>query len=346
LYGLTRYTRSLAGGGSVFLDVEQLILPGQLNMAAGSYALSCDLVSSIRNTNSAAFGPNTGYLVRPVPDHGLDNTRGVPHSSTWVSVIPDGVATVRWTFGCYPAARVRCAAGIPHTYTVEVVQNVAARRVPDSGSCPGCAQPVQVEWLARDGSALAAFGPTEGNLPAPPFVAGGEERASSTCSPPTGSRRPGSERRRRTPSPRWTHCSAPAAQPDVAAGGCGIDHESVWTSPAVAEPLTSFQRAGHFAGYRYGAPVSEIGLEPGPGASLRTARGLSVGATIGAVRRLYGRRVSTRVSRSAGSWRARVSGGTIGGAVLPIRYPLRSIGDRNPIVTIEAGDTGCRVTGR
>jgi hypothetical protein len=76
LFGLTRYARSLPGGIRVFLDVEQFIYPGQLNMAAGSYALNFDLVSPNGNTDSSNFGPNTQYLVFPVASRGPDNTRG------------------------------------------------------------------------------------------------------------------------------------------------------------------------------------------------------------------------------------------------------------------------------
>jgi hypothetical protein len=109
----------------------------------------------------------------------------------------------------------------------------------------------------------------------------------------------------------------------------------------VADPLTIFQRAGRFVGYRYGAPAFEIGLGMGPGATLHTSAGLTLGNTIGSARHLYGNRVATRVSHGSGSWSAAINGSTIGGAVLPIRYPLTSITAQNPIVTIQAGDTGC-----
>jgi hypothetical protein len=340
-YGLTRYAQSLPDGNRAFLDVEQFIYPGQLNMAAGSYVLNFDLVFPNGNTSGAAFGPNTGYLVYPVPDRGPDNTRGIPHTNDWVSVIPDGVTAARWTFACYLGVRVPCAAGAPRVYTVPVIENVAARRIPNSGNCPGCAQPLGVQWLNRQGDVVASFGSRRGNLPAPPFVKGVRGTGDLDVLDAGGI----AAARLGQPSAQAIAALGsllgPAAQTNVPTGGCGIDRESVWTSPAVAEPLTIFQRAGRFIGYRYGAPAFEIGLDTGPGATLRTARGLTISDTIGSARRLYGHRVVTRVSRGNGSWSAAINGGTIGGAVLPIRYPLTSISSRNPIITIEAGNTGC-----
>lgn len=340
-FGLTRYAQTLPDGKRLFLDLEQLILPGQLNMAAGSYVLNFDLVSQNGNTDSAAFGPNTGYLVYPSADRGLDNTRGIPATSDWVSIVPDGVSTVRWTFGCYPGQRVRCVTGASQVYTVPVVENTAARQIPKSGTCPGCAQPVAVQWVNAGGQVVASFGPRRGNLTAPPFVQGdrgrrdlpvldGDRIASTRLGEPSAQA-----------IAALDSLLGPAAQANVPTGGCGIDHESVWTSPAVAQPLTIFQHADRFVGYRYGAPVFEGGGSPGPGATLHTARGLTIGDTIGTVRRLYGRRVETHVAHGTGTWQAVINAGTIGGAVLPIRYPVRSVGSRNPIVTIQSGNTGC-----
>ncbi len=78
----------------------------------------------------------------------------------------------------------------------------------------------------------------------------------------------------------------PPADANVPAGGCGIDHESVWSSPAVAQPLTVFERQGRFVGYQYGAPVNEIGLLRGPGAVLATRRGLTLADNVALGKRL------------------------------------------------------------
>jgi hypothetical protein len=132
----------------------------------------------------------------------------------------------------------------------------------------------------------------------------------------------------------------PPADAHVRTGGCGIDHESVWTSRAVAEPLTIYERQGRFVGYEYGAPVSEIGLMRGPGAVLVTPRGLTLAATVAMARRSYGTNFVTSAA-GGGTWHARGQGGTLRGLVLPITYPLRVVTARNPIATISAGITGC-----
>jgi hypothetical protein len=118
----------------------------------------------------------------------------------------------------------------------------------------------------------------------------------------------------------------------------------VWTSPAVADPLTIYARAGRFVGYQYGAPVSEIGLQRGPGAVLATPRGLTLADTVAVARRLYGTGFTTSAA-GGGTWSVVGDAGTLHGLVLPIIYPLRVVTNRNPVATIDAGETGCPGSG-
>lgn len=343
LTGLTRLAATLPGGYRIFLDVEQFILGGQLNMAAGSYVLNLDIVNRKGNSSGAAFGPNVGYTIFTVPSGGPGSFRGHMHGSqVFASIVPDGVATVSWTFGCprFRASARACVGLGTRTFTVPVANNVAARQLPGGGNCPPCG-PGQVVWRASDGRVVASFPQGFGNLPAPPFVAGG-----------LGSRvlrvlQPDSVATARIGEPSETAIQAitqvlgPPADANAPTGGCGIDHESVWTSPAVADPLTMFEKAGRFVGYQYGAPVNQIGLQRGPGAVLATPRGLTLDDTIGAARRLYPTGFGTSASRGVGRWRATGDGGTLYGFVLPTIYPLRAVTDKNPVATVDGGDTGC-----
>lgn len=345
-FGLTRYVRTLHDGTRVFFDVEQFIDPGQLNMASGSYVLNLDLVSpSGKSTSGSNFGPNTNYLVFPMSSHFPLLRHGAPNlgprSYDWIGVIPDGVATVRWTFSCVRGAQVNCAARTPRTYTVPVINNTAAQRVPDSGQCPACLHPVAIQWLSGHGTILASFGHTAGNIPAPPFVKGGRGARVLGVLNAHGIGQAQLGQPSESAIAALNSLLGPAAQTNASIGGCGVDHESVWTSPAVDAPLTIYQHQGRFVGYQYGAPAFEIGRQTGPGATLRTALGLTIGNTIGDARRLYGATVTTRVSHGVGSWQAMTRTGSIRGSVLPTRYPLRSVNAQNPIITIQAGDTSC-----
>jgi hypothetical protein len=334
---LTRLTRTLPSGYRVYLDVEQLIMGGQLNMAAGSYVMNFTVVDPHGPTSSAAFGPNTGFTVFPISSGGND--------AVWTSVVPDGVASVAWTFGCPagPRGASPCAEIRSRTVTVPVVNNVAAQQVANAGNCGSCASPQQVIWRSGDGRVVASFG-RSANLAAPPFVKGGRGARMLRVLLPTalGGARLGQSSS--TATRTIARLLGPAAARDVSAGGCGIDHESVWTSPAVAEPLTIFERGGRFAGYRYGAPVSEIGLLRGPGAVLATRRGLTLADTVAVARRLYRTDFATSPARG-GTWRAVGDGGTLRGSVEPIIYPLRVVTARNPVATIDAGATGCPASG-
>jgi hypothetical protein len=335
---LTRFVGALPSGYRLFLDVEQFTVGGQLNMATGSYVLNVDVVDPHGSTSSSAFGPNTGFTVFPISSGGND--------AVWVSVIPDGVATVRWTFGCQGGrdAGSPCA-GVPtRTFTVPVVNNAAVRQIPNAGNCGSCAGPLHITWLSGDGRTVTSFTRST-NLVAPPFVKGGRGSRTLHALLPTsvGSVRLGEASSQAADTLKVM--LGPAADLHVPTGGCGIDHESAWTSPAVAQPLTVYERRGRFVGYQYGAPVNEIGLQRGPGAALTTRRGLILGDTIGVARRLYGSALITHASHGTGTWQATADGGTLRGSVLPVSYPLRIVKATNPVASIRAGLTGCLARG-
>ncbi len=331
LNNLTRFAVALPSGYKVYLDVEQFLLGGQLDMAAGSYVLNFTVVDPHGPTSSSSFGPNTSYTVFPISSGGND--------AVWASVIPDGVARVQWTFAC-PGARQAGCPGVPtRTFTVPVVDNVAARQVPGADNCGGCASPRRVVWLGADSRVVASFDQT--NLAAAPFIKGGRGHRLLRWLHGVGI----SDERFGQPAAavvEWLNQAAgPAAYTQVPIRGCGIDHESVWTSPALADPLTIYEHDGRFVGYSYGAPASgQPVLSRGPGAVLLTRAGLTLGTTVGTARRRYGVPFRTSIA-SGGTWQLAVDNGRLRGSLQPLEYPLRTVTAKNPVATISAGQTGC-----
>ncbi|MGP0053904.1 MAG: hypothetical protein ACLPZR_34405, partial [Solirubrobacteraceae bacterium] len=277
-----------------------------------------------------------------------------PYPNLWVSVVPDGVASVTWTFTCSRLqARARfgiCSKAGSQTVQAPVINNLAARQVTVLGGCrrmvgpprfPHCpgARATTVLWRAADGRLVATF-PGFGNLPAPPFVKGGRGSQPLRTLQPTGVGGARISQSWRSAENLIAQTLGPAADRDVPVRDCGSQHETVWTSPAVADPLTVFERNGRFAGYTYGAPVNQIGLVQGPGAVLETARGLTIGQTIAQASRLYGR-LPTTARHGVGTWSTTGPGFPLSGLVLPTIYPLRRVTGSNPIATIDAGNIGC-----
>jgi hypothetical protein len=192
---------------------------------------------------------------------------------------------------------------------------------------------------------VASFPSGYGNLPAPPFVVGDRgARALHVLQPRgVGDARIGELFSAATRKLDQLFGPAAVTHVTVPQRGCGVDFESVWTSPAVASRLTIYERRSRLVGYEYSAPVSEIGLVQGPGAVLFSARGLTIANTVQVARRLYGRAFSAHAmsggpqSNGGGVWR----GTEDGGALQPIEHPMRVVTAANPISTIGAGQTGC-----
>jgi hypothetical protein len=345
LGNLTRFVQSIGHRSyRIYFDVEQFISPGQDNLPAGSFELNVDAVARNGNVSSSSFGPNTQFTVWPFS----------PYPNLWVSVVPDGVASVTWTFTCSRAQALArfgmCSKAGSQTVQAPVINNLAARQVtvlggcrrmvgpPRSPHCPG-ARATTVVWRAADGQLVATF-PGFGNLPAPPFVKGGRGRGPLRTLRSTGVGGATIGQGWQSAENLITQTLGPAADRDVAVRNCGIQHETVWTSPAVADPVAVFERNGRFAGYTYGAPVNQIGLVQGPGAVLETARGLTIGQTIAQASRLYGR-LPTTARHGVGTWSTTGPGTSLSGLVLPTIYPLRRVTGSNPIATIDAGNIGC-----
>lgn len=349
LSSLTRHAVTLPGGDRVFLDVQQLLTSGSYNMSKGSYVMNLNIVGRQGDSSSEPYGPNTQFSLSPIAAGGprailQHQTKG---GQLMASVVPDGVARVSWRFefDCPPALkrRIGCTPQPPKTVTVPVVDNIAARELPDITNYPMGARARDVTWFGRNGHVLARFD-GYGNLPAAPFVTGrlGTGKRSVLTATGVGDARLGQASTAVIAS--LTKLLGPPADANAAVANCGIDHESVWTSPAAADPLTIYQRDGRFVGYQYGAPVSQIGLVRGPGAVLTTDRGLTIGDRFGAAKRLYATGVATHAAAGVGSWSATTRTGTLKGVVLPNTYPLRSVTAANKLATIGAGDTGCRPT--
>jgi hypothetical protein len=223
-----------------------------------------------------------------------------------------------------------------------VVNNVAAREITLPGSCDqACASAPQVSWRTVGGRVVSFAG--FGNLTAPPFVKGWRGNPVLRALEPAAL---GHARFGQSASTAIQTIEGMLGSPaiiNVPVRDCGIDHESVWNSPTVAEPLAIYERAGRFVGYQYGAPASELGLVREPGAILETSRGLTLDDTVGTARRLYGTGLATSAAHG-GVWSAVGDGGTLHGSVLPTTYPLRAVTEKNPVATIGAGETGCPPT--
>ena len=232
LGNLTRFVQSIGHGSyRIYFDVEQFIWPGQDNLPAGSFELNVDAVERNGNVSSSSFGPNTQFTVWPFS----------PYPNLWVSVVPDGVATVSWTFTCSRAqARARfgmCSKAGSQTVQAPVINNLAVRQVTVLGGCrrmvgpprfPHCpgARATTVVWRAADERLVATF-PGFGNLPAPPFVKGGRGSQPLRTLQPTGIGGATIDQDWRSAENLIAQTLGPAADRDVPVRDCGIQHETV-----------------------------------------------------------------------------------------------------------------------
>lgn len=337
LDGLTRFAVRLPHGYRVFMDVEQFTAGGQDNAPAGSYSLNLDIVDRYGNALSTSFGPNTGYTVRPLSTARPGSVAAPAHGgAVYASLVPDGVASVSWTFGC---ARGRGGARASARRTSEtvnppVVNNVAAIWLAKPPvDCPGA---TTVLWRSATGQVITRFS-GYGNLPAPPFVAGRLGRGTRRLlgSSGVGVARIGESSEKAVNM--LTALLGPPADVDVKLQGCAASSETVWTSPSVADPLSVFFRGGRLVGYRYGSTAQEIGLTQGPGALLETARGLTLGVTVGAAERMYPKGFVTSVSHDFGHWSAESGGGRLSGLALPRSYPAHRVAADDLVAALGAG---------
>jgi len=337
LFKLTRFAVTLRHGYRVFLDVERFLQGGQLNTAAGSYMMNLDIVDRYGNTDSTSFGANTQYTVSPLstqrPGPAAAKSAG---GAGYASVVPDGVTKVSWTLGC-PRGR-RSPDGSKGTglvtVSVPVVDNVAAAWLSRAAAseCPGT---TRVSWIGTDGRVLVTFA-RSGNLTAPPFVKGrlGHGTHPVLTSSGIGGAHIGANAA--TALRAINNQFGSPADSNVLVPGCSSYRETVWTSPGVAEPLTAYTLNGRFVGYQYGAGSPGL-TGPGPGATLATAGGLSLGDKVRAARTIYPAGFTTEASRYVGYWTGVSNGSRFYGAATPDRYPARSVDPGDEISTIAAG---------
>ena len=172
---LERFTRlavTLRGRQRIFLTIERFQNPsGARPSAAASYLLDINIVSPHRAVSSTNFGPSVNYTVFPLPSP-VPPTANT--STTWASIIPDGVTQVRWTFACPPAYAARCS-NRQVTITVPVRNNVVAATVPGTAEACGpvraaCRIPATITWYGTRGQVVATFSANKLNLTRPPFI--------------------------------------------------------------------------------------------------------------------------------------------------------------------------------
>jgi hypothetical protein len=327
---LTRLARTLPDGSRVFF-----VIPRSLAHAPAAPLTSMQVF--VQRAQGGWFGFGFGGS-RPSALSSLRSRR--PGNVQWLSVVPDGVSSVRWTV-CAASKTAACLK--PRTYTVAVIDNVAAKTIPNSGQCGGCRRIWGVQWFGPDGVNVARFD-SGYNLGAPPFIVG-ERTAASTLQALT----PHAVAGARIGQPIATAVRSLTARLGTPAAatrtrGCGVDVEYVWASPATANPLTMYAAHGRFVGYRYGSPWHLLASAPGPGAVLTTPRGITVGTTIGAARQQYSNALNASRHRDA-SWRLTIGDSQLRGQVIPARYPPRTITDSDQIANIIAGHAGCQTTG-
>jgi hypothetical protein len=347
---LTRLATTL-DGYRVFLDVKRSISSGS-QYSPGTYLLGLNLVSRSGESGSVEFGSDTQYSIYPLST-GRMASRGsplfAPHGNqAFASVVPDGVAAVRWTVNirCPKLASshgAHCPTPGTQTVNVPVVNNIAARTLPGVDSDRFYANISKITWLGRNGRVITAFN-GYGNLEAPPFLAG--RLNTGTRAILTGTGIAGARIGEPTASAiqTITRLLGPAAYTNGVASGCGVDHQTVWESPTTADPLTVYSKAGRFVGYQYGAAPKLIGMRQGPGAVLTTQAGLTLTMPISAAKRLYPGHVATVSSPQLGRFNITGQTNPIHGYALPNRYPARTVSASDPIATIGAGNTGCAQT--
>jgi hypothetical protein len=174
---LTRLARRLRNGTRVFLTVQRYTGPGWPSVyPVGSYELDIYIVPRVNRGYgmSTNFGPNVNYTVFPLtprpPSAVVRHGSAGPTTPTWASIIPNGVARVRWTLEC-GCGRRRVTATVP------VHENVAAANIPATEPKRGSAriprrlwQPVTSTWYGSGGRVVASYRLGPNNLSAPPFV--------------------------------------------------------------------------------------------------------------------------------------------------------------------------------
>lgn len=327
--GLTRLATTLSDGERVFVGVERRSI-GRAGRRSSPYVLGIFITGPKSYSGSASFDPKTGYAPFPSPLGMRRNARTRAWIPTWVSVVPDGVSWVGWTFFGPSHGRYQRRLAVK----ASVVDNVAAAPVAGTGAT----DLVGVAWKGADGRTIRTY-IHAGVLPgAAPISA-----ARVTVLDVLGPNGIGSVRFGASPGDVRTAIDSLLDQPGSAyrpGGSCGLDHEITWSDQwtASGEPaLTVYFRHSAFAGYQ----VGELGPPryPPGGWALATTQGLRVGDPLARGRQLYGRQFATSAAQG-GTWGVRVAGGLITGYA----WGTPKHGDvswQSVVATIDAGDVGC-----
>jgi hypothetical protein len=163
---LTRLATTLPNNNRVFLDVKQAIAGGGQTLAPGSYILSLNIVARNGNTTTAPVNSNGQNSTYPLSIRSFARGGGPLQPSAspqaFATVVPDGVATVKWTIvvSC-PKVAIRLGRHCPkpgtQTVTVPVTNNVAAQMLPGIDSDPFYARVSKVVWLSQNGRVIRSI---------------------------------------------------------------------------------------------------------------------------------------------------------------------------------------------
>ncbi len=353
---LTRLAATLSDGDRVFLTVARFRVGGQLNQAAGTYALSVGVVNRHGDATGTNFGPNVDYTVFPFSSPQPRHVQASAPALTWVSIIPDGVTHLRWTFACDPALLpTRCTDRRPVIVDLPVDNNVAAARVAATGECDPrggiCRPPAVVTWYGAGAQVVASFSRTaKSNLTAPPFIPRNSTgpiliNAPTKVRDTLGGNGVAGVRFGSRPAAVISALRPLLGSPTTyrRGGSCGLDHTITWSGSDHAFPLTLYLKRGRFLGYQYGQPYQgyQATLPRGRiGLALATTRGLVIGNTLARGRQLYGNAFKITTAQG-GSWNARTVGGEIAGYALLNPTNGHIISRKSVVATIDAGDVGC-----
>jgi hypothetical protein len=150
---LTRLATTI-DGKRIFLTIDRdsrLARPGSRS-AQHAYVLTVALVARNNNISEAPYNPNVGdYTIIPAPLQLLSGPSGLSGPSVSVSVIPDGIAKVRWVFRCSPARVAPCGGRRIEIVNPPLHGNVAAAVT--SGLSPVPA----VTWYDSSGKAVLVY---------------------------------------------------------------------------------------------------------------------------------------------------------------------------------------------
>jgi hypothetical protein len=291
--------------------------------------------SGAQHGGSASFDPGRGFASFPSALGMRRSARTRAWIPTWVSVVPDGVRSVRWTFFASRHGRYERQL----TLTVSVVGNIASASVAGTGMT----EFVEVVWRNGGGRTIRAY-LHAGVPPAGPAI----QVPSTFRKLVLNVLRPdgiGSVRFGASPAAVRAAIDSLTRQQGgsyTVGGSCGIDHAIKWWDQwtGSGEPaLTVFFHRSAFAGYQFGDPPGAGVLRSPPGGwQLATTRGLRIGDTLARGRQLYGRAFAISAAQG-GAWSVgapRLIKGYSWGT--PDHMPLSS---QRVVATIDAGDVGC-----